>query len=65
MFEHLVDQQYPSALTIEIACKIGNAASLKIKVVHVDVQAAVFPSVKILFGVLQQKCGLAPLRACP
>ena len=37
LFEHLVDEQYLAAATIELACEVSNAMSLKVEVVHVDV----------------------------
>ena len=59
LFEHLVDQQYTTALQIELTCKFGNAVPLEEEVVHVDIQTLLVGYIKTLLGVLQQESGLA------
>ena len=52
LFEYLVDKKHFSSSLIEFSGKIGYAATLKIEIVHVDIQArAVCP--EFLFGVLE------------
>ena len=59
LFEHLVDQQRTTSMMIELSCKVGNAVTLEVKVVHVDVQTLTVADIEILLGILKEECGLS------
>ena len=62
--ENLVYQQHLSAALIEFTGEIGNAASLEIEVVHVDIQALTVVYVEILLCVLKKEGGFSHA-TCP
>ena len=53
LFEHLVNQQHTSSMAHKVARKVGDATSLEVEVVHVDVQTLAVVGVELLLGVLQ------------
>ena len=55
LFEHLVDEQHASAVSVEFSCKVGDTLALKIEVVHVDIQALLVLYIEMFLRVLQQK----------
>ena len=59
LLEHLVDEQHPAALLVELASKVSDAAPLKVEVVHVDVKAAPVRRTEPLLDILQEERGLA------
>ena len=59
MLEHLIYQQHPASLLVKLTGKVGYAASLKVKVVHVYIQAPLVFNAEILFRILQKESGLA------
>ena len=59
LFENLIYEQCSAALLHEIACKICNASTLEIEIVHVDIQTTVVVGRKVFLGILQQECSLA------
>jgi hypothetical protein len=59
LFENLVDKQYTTSVLAELSCKVGNAVSLKIEIVHVDIQTLAVIDVKTLFGILKEESGLS------
>jgi hypothetical protein len=59
LLKHLVDEQHTPTMTVEIASEIGNTLTLKIEVVHVDIQALLVEYIEVLFGILQEESGLS------
>lgn len=59
LLEHLVYEQGASALTVEVGGEVGNAASLKIEVVHVDVETFLVGHIEMFFRILQQESCLS------
>ena len=55
--EHLVDEQYLTAILIKRSCKVGNASSLEIEVVHVEIEAFAVVRVEMFLGILEQEGG--------
>ena len=53
LLKHLIDKQYAAAVLVEVASKVGYALTLKIKVVHIDIQTLLVHDIKILLGVLK------------
>ena len=59
LFEDLVDEEHPSAMAVELPRKVGDAMSLKIEIVHVDIQALLVEYIEVFLGVLQEECRFA------
>jgi hypothetical protein len=59
LFEDLVNQEHFSTSEAEFAGKIGQTAALKVKIVHVDVQAFALAHIKMLLSILEEERGLA------
>lgn len=59
LLEHLIYEQYLTAVVVEIGSKVGNASSLKIEVVHIHIEALAVVGLEVLLGILQQECGLS------
>lgn len=59
LFENLIYEQCSAALLHEIACKICNASTLEIEIVHVYIQALTVGRTKVLFGILEEEGRLA------
>ena len=59
VYEDLINEQHPSAPMIELTGEIGNATSLEVEVVHVDVKTLFVVHIKLFLGILQEECGLS------
>ena len=46
-------------MMIELSGKVGNTVSLKVEVVHVDIQTLTVVDIKLLLGVLEEESGLS------
>jgi hypothetical protein len=46
-------------MMIEFTCEVCNAVSLKVEIVHVDIQTLTVVNIKLLSGVLQQEGGFS------
>ena len=46
-------------MLVEFAGKVGNAMSLEVEVVHVDIQTLLVEYIKMLFSVLEEEGGLS------
>ena len=46
-------------MMIELSGKVGNAVSLEVEVVHVDVQTLTVADIEVLLGILEEECGLS------
>ena len=59
LLKHLVDEQHLPPLPDKLTGKVGDAASLEIEVVHVDIQTSVVVAAEMFLGVLQQESRLS------
>jgi hypothetical protein len=55
LFEDLVEEEHPPALSDKLTRKVGNAVALEVEVVHVDIQAFTVILTELLLGVLEQE----------
>ena len=56
---HLINEQHPTSLTIELASEVSNTSALKVEVVHVDIEAASVVRLETLLYILQQESRLS------
>ena len=63
LLEHLVNQQHPSAIAVELTGKVCYTSTLKVEIVHVDIQTLAVRYAITLTGILQQKRSFSPRRA--
>jgi len=55
LLEHLIDEQHTTARVVEVARKVGDASTLEVEVVHVDIEALAILEREILLGILQEE----------
>ena len=58
VLKHLVNQQYSTSTSQELACKVGNTTTLEVEVIQIDIQARTIAT-EALLGILQQEGCLA------
>ena len=59
LFVHLVDEQHLAARVVELACKLGDAYVLHVKVVSVDIQTRMVVGGEMFLCILQKESGFA------
>ena len=59
LFEDLVNKQHLTAGTHELAGKLVQRMTLKIKMVHIDIETTTVAHAKMFTGVLKQECGFS------
>ena len=59
LFEHLVDKQHSSSVSVELPSEVCYSPALEIKVVHIYIQTLFVSEFKVFFCILQEESGFS------